>query len=229
MPNPNRLPFAVSAKQISRAYLDACKEAANAPSSIGSRTLKRKTVPPFARPDAVLKREIYTLSCHLVGHRHWPRLLEKHVRHRDEEHVVRLPEANVMEWVIRLVNWHPVHARSAFAPHEKVPLLGKEPLSHLRTELNFAYWYAIEPIFVVPFIYLVGGYEVISARSAHDGYPLFDEDWLRKMQFRHGLSHQQLREAERIHFGADDENDNDAAPISKRPPPKVDEDEWPDD
>ena len=61
-------------------------------------------------------------------------------------------------------------------------LLSKEQLSHLRTELNFAYSYAIRWELIVPFIQTIGGYEIISARKVFDGYPLFEEPWLIKMQ-----------------------------------------------
>lgn len=199
---------------IARAYIRARRESDNSPTMIGNRRLKRRTLPPFARPDALLKRDIYRLASEQPTDRFAMSRLIRRIRFRDEDYVVRFAEDSIVDWIIREVNWHPVRAARGFAPEDRIPLLKKEALSHLRVELNFAYRYAIKWKFVVPFIWLVGGFEVISARLAHDDYPLFELDWLSSMQDQRHPSFAAFEAAQRRHFG-DDEDEDEVAPIAK--------------
>lgn len=213
----------LSPTEIARRYRDACRAYSGADSTIGSRSLKRKTVPPYARPNTFLKREIYKRACSINPDRHVLRQMENRIRHRDEQHVVRLTEASVVDWIVREVNWHPVRATAGFPEEERVPLLPKAPLSHMRTELNFAYLYAIQWQYLIPFIYMVGGFEVISARKAHDGYPLFDQSWLTSMQggLHSHPNHKNMQEAWDRHLGT--------AKVPRVRTPKDDDHEWDDD
>lgn len=196
--------------EIARAYLNACRESDRAPTLIGSRKLKRKTIPPFARPEALLRRDIYRRALLQGIDRFALSRLETQIRHRDEDHVARFTETTVVDWIIREVNWHPVRVIRGFAASERVPLLTKEALSHLRTELNFAYRNGIRWELVVPFIHMVGGFEIISARTALDGYPLSGEVWLPRMRDPHHPHFKAMEEARRsLRSAAGDQEDDD--------------------
>lgn len=176
----------------------------------------------------LLKREIYGFALGAEQDRHGrDKVLVREVRHRDEGRVSRLRESSTIDWALRLVNWYPVHAKSGFRPSEKTPLMNKEALSHVRTELKFAYRYAISPDFLTAFNHLVGGYELISAYQALDGYPLFDEAWLRKLQGSLHPAWQAFQKSDNAYFDELDDDGSDEVPRDKKSVGLVDKDGWP--
>ena len=159
----------------------AGKESAGShPHVIGGLRTKRIAVPPFRRPEALLKRQVYALALdihriEIVNEIEWT------VRDRDEPFRHKPRNPTFVDWAIKLVDRAPRAKKTAIGSKEDDPLFEPTFAGHLATELNFAFKHGIKPAYVGMFIDQVGGYEIISAMERAGGYNLESEGWISAM------------------------------------------------
>jgi len=166
--------FRTEASRIARAYDDAlteyelaCRTNEAGQFHFGDRTIKRIPVPPFLRPDNLLKRSVYALA-HGIHDRHKLEVeIERLVRARDRgnnaRRIHRPREGTAVDWVLRMVTGHRARRKDGSEREFAVHKLSSTQLSRWAVELNFALECGVRPEFVIMFIDHVGGHELISA------------------------------------------------------------------
>jgi hypothetical protein len=173
--------MSIKALRIADDYVRNCEEYENIrDNKFGTLKTTRIQVPPYLRPIAVLKRDIYTFCTNVYRSGEIDYLQEMyHLRQRQAaKRADRLRDPTIVDLAIRVIRW----ARLPKGKGQSYePLFSTSIQKQMVTELNFAFGHRIDPHLCTAFITELGGHEIIGAMVSTQKSEL-QPGWLRGMQ-----------------------------------------------
>ena len=164
-------------------YRDACTPISGEAHKIGKRSVTRKPVAPFQRPDNIVKEALYGLVVRVHQTHGWLASLEIFVREHNPKIVHKPRVGDAADWIVRLFNYLSKNKLGPGLKQSHEGLVSKTVMYRWAIEIRFAIKNRIRQGCSSIFIDYVGGHEIISAMEDIDGgYKLDDLAFLSSLQ-----------------------------------------------